>query len=256
MSAPTDTTNLLGTNYETTSLLVTALVPLFQTILWVGLIVWLVHRYNSQVTAVLTAIKARIERGSPFKFGMLELGQDIRPQGVQEQNKRMEEEVQQLQATTVQSIGAQSPEALRRFNVSLKQKYLLAEDLVMRELQSEFGTAINRSVRLGGVELDGIFGKEGRGFGVEVKFFTTRIATERLFPSLSRIEGSLQRLGWKNFTILLALVCENDEPVSPSVIERIQTHASEMGTTVMVRVYTLKALAAKFGIELHQADKG
>lgn len=250
--------NLLAATLEAAGKCMAALVPLLQTALWVGLIIWLIHRYNKQVSGVLTAIQKGIAEGRPVKAGsFFELGQLIRPQGVEEQSKRIDEEVQQLQATGPQALTPPSPEASRRSDVSLKKKYLLAEDLVMRELQSEFGAVINRSVRFGGVELDGIFVKEGNGYGVEVKFFRNRNSADRILLSLSRIEEALRRLGLRNFTIILALVCLNDAAVSPAVIEGIRARASQLGTlgtAIMIRVFPLQELADKFGIELDNAD--
>jgi hypothetical protein len=229
-------------------------VPLLQTVLWVGLIVWLIFRYNKQVEAILTAIQGRITRGSSVKAGPFELGQEIRPQDVQEQSKRIEEEVQELEAAAVQVLPDATPESARRTQNSFRRRYLLAEDLVMRELQSEFGVVINRSVRFANFQLDGIFAKDGGGFGIEVKYVSRRIAFDRLLSSLANIHTALQRLGWRRFTLILVLVCETDDVVSPSDIERIQSRASELGITIITRVYTLRALADKFGIESQDAD--
>jgi len=54
-----------------------AWIPLLQTFLWVGLIIWLIRRYNTQVVAVLVSIQERIAKGSLVKAGPLEIGQDI-----------------------------------------------------------------------------------------------------------------------------------------------------------------------------------
>jgi hypothetical protein len=232
----------------------TEFVPLLQTGLWVGLIVWLVHRYNAQVAAVLTAIQQRITQGSSVKAGPFELGADIRPQDLEEQNKRIQEEVQQIEAAPNQALPAPPQEATRTSQLSLRRRYILAEDLVMRELQSEFGAVINRSVRFGNAELDGIFAKSGGGFGVEVKYVRHRLHFDRILPSLSHVVQAIRRLGWDRFTLILALVCETDSAVTPSDLERIQTHASELGVNLMTRVYTLSALANKFDIELPNTD--
>ena len=218
--------------------------------LWVALIVWLILRYHKQVGAVLTAIQERITRGSSLKAGPFELGQDIRPQDIQEQNKRIEDEVAQLEAATVSTLPTQTAEASRRSNVTLRRRYLLAEDLAMRELQSEFGVVINRSVRFAGVQFDGMFAKDGGGFGVEVKYVQSRKFLDRMVSSLSPILEAYKRLGWDRFTVLLALVCESDAAISVSDLERIQSHASELGLSILIRVYTIDALANKFHIEL------
>ncbi len=230
-----------------------ALIPLFQTLLWVGLIVWLIFRYNAQVAAILNSIQDRIAKGSSVKAGQFELGQDVRPQDAQEQKKRLEEEIQQLAEPAPEPQLLPSTEEARTSRQDLQKRYLLAEDLVMRELQIEFGTPVNRQVRLGGIDLDGIFAKEGAGYGIEVKYVRKRVALDRLLDSLSRLQTSLQRLGWRRFTLILALVCESDDPISPSEIEGIQSRLSQLAVPVVVRVYTLQSLADKFGIDLNAA---
>jgi hypothetical protein len=228
-----------------------ALIPLLQTILWVGLIVWLIHRYNAQVVAILTSIQDRVAKGSSVKAGPFELGQDIRPQDAQEQKNRLEEEIQQLGEPPPGPQLLPPGEGSQSSRLDLQKRYLLAEDLVMRELQIEFGAPVNRQIRVGGVELDGMFAKEGSGYGIEVKYVRRRVTSDRLIDSLTRLQSSLQRLGWRRFTLILALVCESDEPISPSDIERIQARLSQLGVPVMVRVYTLQSLADKFGIDLN-----
>jgi hypothetical protein len=230
------------------SLCMSEYAPLIQTILWVVLIVWLIFRYDKQIISFLKAIQDRIDKGSPLKIGsLLDIGQGIEAQDTQEMKKRFDDEIKVPQATTAQGQAAQSSENLNQ-SIKLRKNYLLAEDLIMRELQSEFGAVINRSVRLGGVELDGIFAHQGNGYGVEVKFIHSQVVTEGIISSLNRIESGLRRFGWKKFTIILALVHENENNINSSFIEKIQARASDMSAIIMIRVYTLRALEEKYGI--------
>ena len=55
-------------------------IPLFQTLCWIILIVWLLHRFKAEVAALVGAVQKRIERGSSLKAGPFELGElDIPP---------------------------------------------------------------------------------------------------------------------------------------------------------------------------------
>src|SRR6266542_56805 len=155
-----------------------ALIPLFQTLLWVGLIVWLIFRYNAQVAAILNSIQDRIAKGSSVKAGPFELGQDVRPQDAQEQKKRLEEEIQQLAEPAPEPQLLPSTEEARTSRQDLQKRYLLAEDLVMRELQIEFGTPVNRQVRLGGIDLDGIFALLGED-AVQINTAQPNLAVHR-----------------------------------------------------------------------------
>jgi hypothetical protein len=63
-----------------------AFVPLFQSLSWIALIVLAGWRYKTQVAKIVDAIQKRIEHGSSFKAGPIELGQDLKalehiPQG-------------------------------------------------------------------------------------------------------------------------------------------------------------------------------
>lgn len=224
------------------------LIPLFQTSIWVGLIVWLVTRYHNQVCAVLTAVQERIARGSSVKAGPFELGEDMRPQNVPEQNKRIDEELQQIEATSAQNSQTSQPMIAAASDSKLKQTYFLAEDLVMRELQSEFGVMVNRSVGFQDFGLDGIFAKEGAGFGIEVKYIKSGSRIEHLEQIIVKTATFTRRLHWSRFTFILALVCEQDGIISTSDLERLQELATKSGLPLMTRVYTMSDLTSKFGL--------
>ena len=231
-------------------------VPLLQTSLWVGLIVWLIKRYHSQVVAVLTAIQQRIERGSAVKAGPFELGQEVRPQSTQEQNERIQEEVQQIEAAANKELVTSFPEKKRPSQGLLRGRYLLVEDLAMRELQAEFGVVINRSVSFPDFGLDGMFARDGAGFGVEVKYVRDKISIDPVLASLSHLAQTIHRFRWRRFTFVLVFVCETENAVGSSDIERIQTYASHLEFPLLIRVYALSALTSKLGIELPALHEG
>lgn len=53
-------------------------VPFFQTIAWIGLIVFGAIKFSSKLELLLEAIRQRIQTGSSFKAGPMELGKDLR----------------------------------------------------------------------------------------------------------------------------------------------------------------------------------
>lgn len=53
-------------------------VPFFQTIAWIGLIIFGTVKFSSKLELLLEAIRQRIQTGSSFKAGPVELGEDLR----------------------------------------------------------------------------------------------------------------------------------------------------------------------------------
>lgn len=55
-----------------------AWVPLLQTLSWIGLIVFSAHRFSAHLERLFEAIRKRIQSGSSFKAGPIELGKDLK----------------------------------------------------------------------------------------------------------------------------------------------------------------------------------
>lgn len=53
-------------------------VPLLQTIAWIGLIVYGAKKFSTQLQGLFKAIQTRIQSGSSFKAGPVELGEDLK----------------------------------------------------------------------------------------------------------------------------------------------------------------------------------
>lgn len=53
-------------------------VPLLQSLAWIGLILYLVNAFTSQLQELFEAIRQRIRAGSSFKAGPVELGADLK----------------------------------------------------------------------------------------------------------------------------------------------------------------------------------
>lgn len=52
-------------------------IPLFQSLAWIGLIVYLVRNFSAQLQQLFEAIRQRVHTGSSFKAGPVELGEDL-----------------------------------------------------------------------------------------------------------------------------------------------------------------------------------
>jgi len=230
-----------------------AWIPLIQTVLWISLIVWLVSRYNTQVVAILNSILGRIDKGSSIKAGPFEIGSDIQPQNIDDQKQRLKKEVEEQDSTSPKhkavTPGKPGPPSLRKF----RQRYLMVEDLALRELQAEFGALVNRQIRLAGVALDGMFAKGGTGYAIEIKYVPHKLSIEVAFSSVMRLHTSFKDAGLKNVTVILALVGESNDTISSSELDQLRSRLANYGESVIVRTFGLEQLATKFGIELDDA---
>lgn len=146
------------------------LFPLLQTVLWVGLIVGLAWRYHQHSQGILSAVQKRIETGSGVKAGWLEIQAPVLPQDAQQQVARIDQEVAEIVGEESAAIAPITSTADENSKRSIKSRYLTAEDLAFREIQSEFGVPVSRQVRIGPNRLDGFFTSAGSGYAVEVKY--------------------------------------------------------------------------------------
>lgn len=101
-----DVTHTRPTTSEA-SAIAAAFVPLLQTLSWIAFIVFVSFRFRMAIEALLAAIKVRIEKGSPIKFGPVELGE----------LKAIKEDLQETKAI-VQGLNQQQ--------IELQQGYLIA----------------------------------------------------------------------------------------------------------------------------------
>ena len=53
-------------------------VPFFQTVAWIGLIIYGARKFSGQLVGLFDAIQKRISSGSSFKAGPVELGEDLK----------------------------------------------------------------------------------------------------------------------------------------------------------------------------------
>jgi len=216
-----------------------AWVPFFQTLLWVLLIGASLWRFHTEVADVLGAIRDRVRKGSTIKAGPFELGESPPVQSEASQKREFIEEVREA---ADEAETAPQPQLLQN-------RAFLAEELAVRELQSEFGVSINRQVAVGPDSgLDGMFAKDGRGYGIEVKFTRRPLPSGIAIGCVQQLKLYTSRLGWHRFTHILAVVQDNPDIDRAAEQARLEGIIREIGNDVIVRVYSFAELARKYGL--------
>lgn len=133
---------------------------------------------------------------------------------------------------------------------SINERILLAEELVLREVQNEYGSSITRDASLGNdLGVDGLFAKDGKGYGVEVKLVRDRINKPALKNEIKKYSQFMSKRNFRNFNFVLAFAVEDvfrfDEA---GVREFVKNVSDSAGINTEVKVYALTELKAKYGI--------
>ena len=224
--------------------IIKVIAPLIQTLLWVGLIGGIVWRYHNIINGILLAVKKRIEDGSNIKAGFIEISEQLKPQGTEQQKEKIKSEIQDL--------SSQEPEKpdLPSKNVStLKARYFQAEDLALRAIQGKFGVKINRQVTAGkDFGFDGVFTNNGTLYVVEVKYTHHKPSVNIFRKTIEQISNAISRYNWKNVHILLAIVVEDpkDKEIFDIEMERIGLNCP---FPLEIIIYDIESLEKAFGIE-------
>ena len=224
---------------------------LLQTILWVGLIAGIVWRFHQPIDGILHALHHRIESGSGVRAGPFELTQQLRPLPPEQQAARLEAEVSQLQqADVVQGDAATQDAPPTESTRQLRDRYQQAEDLALREIQSEYGAPINRQVTLGKDQgFDGFFVQDGSAHIVEVKLVRKRVGDAVLRQSAARLVSSVDWYGWRNVEIILSFVIADASIDADTEQRRVSRLAAEFDNRIVVKCYSLETLARRYGTD-------
>lgn len=167
----------------------------------------------------------------------------LRTLGIEEQKKKFEEEVAE--------VVAQADVRPRPLEHEIRQRLVIAEELVMRELQSEFGVSVNRQVAFGDRDpvFDGMFVKGGEAFFVEVKLVMSEGISDRLWNSLNRLRNYVSHVHWKRARCVFAIVV--GDSAQQAAIE--ETFARDIEARypnfAILRVYAYEELSRKYGLE-------
>ncbi len=216
-----------------------------QTVLWVSLWTTILWLYHEPIGALLEALKQRVDSGGAIKFGPVEMAA-LRSQGPEEQINKLNSEVAEIVNAESEADKVDVAETHQNAD-DIRAQYLSAEDLALREIQSEYGIPIGRQIALGhDLGVDGFFASGGRAHIVEVKLLGRLYFTTLLVAALDRIISQLYRSHWRNVEIILAVVFNSDEVDLDRERSRI-TAALDGRDDVTIRCYHLSALARKYG---------
>ena len=220
------------------------LVPLGQTILWVGLIVWVIRKYGGFIDQVLELFRKRVESGSSVKVGNFEIGEAVKPQSLSDQKKEADDDIRESSEST------ENYEALSStVKASIRHDYFLTEDLALRAVQEYYGESIQRNVKvLSLFEADGVFTKNGTLHVVEVKAVPVSKIKSIAAKTLTRLDRLISGQAWRNVIIVFVIVIresDSDNSNSPPADISLDNYQ----TNIDVHTYLESELKAAFDID-------
>lgn len=179
-------------------------IPLFQTALWVSLIVFVCIYFKKQVTKLIDTLSKRVESGDSVKVGSFEIGQSIRPIDQSKRDANIEKEVSEA----APDLNKNQEQKEKQIN-----QYLQIEDAVLNSMQAEHGVLINRQVSAGGrADFDGFFVSSGEPHAIEVKYIPGKhLNIEQYVDQAESIHHQVRKLGWKKFTLHFVVVFEEHD---------------------------------------------
>ncbi len=153
-----------------------------------------------------------------------------------------------------------APKKLSRDDISsLKQNYLLAEDLALKEFELRHGVSLKRNKRLkvgrtGKIfEFDGVGEQKGEFFLVEIKFATLNYLSNRLRDRIKDfINGVIKNEealshGMVDIKPSIVIVSENDNNLA--LKRELKDLVESFDSPVIGEVYSYNELKRSYGIE-------
>lgn len=172
-----------------------------------------------------------------------------------EQRRRLEADVKEIQQDETPSLSDTKDEGAEDEKgrtdvpreISIRQTYALAEELAIREIETEFGVPVQRNLAVGSSLLDGVATMHGILTAIEVKFVRGREWKRRAREALRRASDlSLPA----EMPLLIAFVVESvsSEEVEGFSIEYARTLGLwQTGHTRYMKVYDFDKLKTKYG---------
>lgn len=147
---------------------------------------------------------------------------------------------------SIESLVRRSPQA----------KYMFIEEAIFRRLAKEFGSEIQREVKVGNADgryiFDGIVRDKGITTVIEVKFLRSgMMSAMQLRQTLARIQqvSKLQPLEQAgNFRVLLALAIESSNAEPERIQSQINRLRDEFSFPIEIRFYRLDDLERDFTV--------
>jgi len=222
--------------------LISAIVPLIQTALWVGLTACALFRYRTSIDDVVHSLHARIEGGSRVKAGPIEIGERIEPQSSESQREEANEEVKEY----LEERGLDDESDEKSVETVQSVSYL-AEDLALRALQDELGYLIHRNAVFEDIAfVDGVIEIDGKVTLVEVKIASDSFVHKTAKRAASKLVRMIDEYKWQSISVIICLVFVDGSP-TPDVLERIRSELLRAGDNVDARIYELSQLKSQFG---------
>lgn len=223
--------------------LIASLVPLAQTLLWVLLIGFIFIRYRNVIDRFIQIIQGRMESGSSIKAGPLEIGEYIRHQDQESQRIEVMREAEEYVSESDESIALSPKE-----RSDLRANMVIAEDLVLRAIQDEYGEALRRNVEFpGNLTADAVFTKSDELHIIEVKFISGRSTLRVARSGIKQLERLIENHRDRNVRGILALVYLEDLGTSAHAVELEKLIADSSGR-IEARTWSLEGLKYRYGI--------
>ena len=174
----------------------------------------------------------------------------------EEKKQKIKKEIKEItgESSKVEIKGEASvkAEATKEAMPNFGEQIFLAEELILREIQSEYDCSITRGASLGNdIGFDGIFTKDGKGYGVEVKLVKNKINKPALKSDIRKYSNFITKNNFKSFNLILAFAVDSaftfDEAGVREFVKNVSTAA---GVNIEVKIYYIQDLRRKHGIEL------
>jgi len=226
--------------------LVAAVIPLFQTGLWVALIAWALRTHNGTITRVIDELLNRVEGGASFKVGSFEVGQKYEASSLERQRADAQEELADF-IEDQEEAGSES----KFTREHIENEGVIAEDLALRALQAEFGMFIHRHAQISkSLHVDGIIEDDKKYTLVEVKLVSDHSLSRTVKRVADRMQAAFDAEGWKNTSAIICLVNIDREPNEADEAS-VREELSEYTFRVDWRLYGLTSLRSEFGVGDH-----
>lgn len=182
----------------------------------------------------------------------------------EEQRQRVEADVAQLENEELSSLTPSKEKRKEPISNAIisdvRAQYLLAEELVFRELESEYKVSIRRHIAFGKDQiLDGLFTFQGAGFGVEVKLlrkFRAVAGLRNQLQYINRLADVIEKYGWKNFSLIIAIVIKesDDSDVSLGMEQVLRDFLLTIPINTVPKIFKFSELMEKYGVQKPSDD--
>ena len=130
-----------------------------------------------------------------------------------------------------------------------RKEIFIIESLIFRELESKFGTTINRQVGIGDYRFDGFFTLKGAGFAVEIKLTKSKSWVSIGKQALQHAVKIRELFNYKRFEIVLAIVSVEltDTEYSAAISELAQI-LDNSDVPIHLKPFSYEKLIEKYGM--------